>query len=173
MTDSNFLIDLEKFQLAEKKVAEFFEKEFKTKTISLNHDNKHDFKCLYNNHRELKVEVKGDRWCYPDKIVNYSFGPKLEKGRDSGNLFIETECRGKLSGINTSKSDYYAYYYVYFKKLWLIRTSDLKKLILENDFEIKDENVGDKGSKTKGYVIPRDEFIEHFRVYDIDFEWPY
>jgi hypothetical protein len=173
MTDSEFSIDVKKFKLAEIVVADLFQKKYNTKTLSFNNDKKHDFKCLYNN-KILTVEVKGDKWCYPERIVNYEkFGPKLEEGRDSGNIFIETECRGKLSGINTSKSDYYAYYYVYFKEIWLIRTSELKKLILNNNFEIKKENVGDENSNTMGYVIPRDEFKEYFKIHKIDFEWPY
>lgn len=172
MTESNFWKDLPKGKLGEKVISNFFEKEYGYKTISYNDDNKHDFKCLIKN-KEKTIEVKADKWCYPDKIVNFSFGPKLEKGRDSGNLFIETESWDRLTGINTSTSDYYVYYYVYFKKVWIIQTEKLKKLIADNDFEIKDENVGDKNSNTKGYVIPRDKFIEHFTVVDIDFDWPY
>jgi hypothetical protein len=176
MSQNNFNLDEKKARLAEEEVAKLFEKKYYYKTISFNRDKRYDFKCLIEN-KPKTVEVKSDWFCFPGKMVEYKFGnftvEKYEEGRDSGNLFIEFGGRGKPTGIKTTEANYYVYYYTYFKKLWIINTKKLKKLIADNNFEIKDRNVGDKGSKTMGYVIPRDEFIEHFRVVDIDFEWPY
>jgi len=172
MTDSNFKKDLPKGQLAEKVIADLFEDKYQYKTISFNHNNKHDFKCLIKE-QEKTIEVKSDKYCFPNRQLQMPFGIMNIKGRDSGNIFIETECRGKLSGINISTSDYYVYYYVYLKKAWIIETKKLKKLISENQFKFKDDNVGDEGSETKGYVIPRNKYKNHFKVIDVDFDWPY
>jgi hypothetical protein len=172
MTDSHFTKDLPKGQLGEQIIADLFEKKYAYKTLSFNHNNKHDFKCLIKN-KEKTIEVKSDKYCFPDRELKMPFGVVKIKGRDSGNIFIETECRGKLSGISTTISDYYVYYYVYLKKAWIIETKKLKALISNNKFEIKDENVGDEGSQTKGYVIPRNKFKDNFKVIDIDYEWPY
>jgi hypothetical protein len=172
MSQKNFILDEKKARLAESEIAKLFEKKYNSKTLSFNRDKKYDFKCLIENN-EKTVEVKSDWYCFPDKIFEFKSGPKLEKGRDTGNLFIEFECRDGLSGISTTEANDYVYYYVYFKKVWIIQTEKLKKLIANNDFEVKDKEVGDEGSNTKGYVIPRDKFIEHFTVIDIDFEWPY
>ena len=48
-------------------------------------------------------------------------------------------------------------------EIWYIKTKDLKKLMCENVFEIK-EMVGDAGSKTKGVLVNRYKFKEHFTV---------
>ena len=65
-----------------------------------NNDFKHDLKFgqMYETkfHRmlsEQEIEVKSDR-----------------QSMDTGNVFIEFESRGKLSGISTTEADYYAYY---------------------------------------------------------------
>ena len=63
------------------------------------------------------IEVKSDR-----------------RTKETGNLFIEYESRGKPSGISTTKADVWFYYIepTDFKQVIMIRTDVLKKLIKEN-----------------------------------------
>jgi HKD family nuclease len=56
------------------------------------------------------------------------------------------------------------------KEAWAIPTKKLKKLLTENNFELK-ENAGDENSNTKGYVIPKNKYITHFKVMTINIPW--
>jgi hypothetical protein len=83
---------------------------------------------------------------------------------DTGNLFIEYECRNKPSGISISQSDWFVTYFIYFNELWFIKTDNLKDLIANNDFPIFID-AGDLNSETKGYLINKKKFINYFNVY--------
>jgi hypothetical protein len=122
--------------------------------ISDNKDNKYDL--LMNmpirgsfNYQKVSYEIKTDVYCRPHM--------------DTGNLFVEFESRGSASGITVSEADWFVTYFEYFKEIWYIKTSDLKKLILNNKFK-KTELSGDLNSNTKGYLIPRYQFKKHFKV---------
>jgi len=102
-----------------------------------NNDFKHDLKFGQMSetkfHKMLskkKVEVKSDR-----------------QSMDTGNIFIEFQSRGKLSGISTTQADYYAYYINDETCITMnvaILKQKLKKLFNENKAEVKlggDENT--------------------------------
>lgn len=82
---------------------------------------------------------------------------------DTGNLFVETKCRGKDSGINVTKADWFVTYFIHSEELWYIRTNDLKDLI-ENVPHKKVINSGDKGSGTEGYLINKAKFKNNFII---------
>jgi hypothetical protein len=91
---------------------------------------------------EKKIEVKYDR-----------------QAKETGNLFIEYMSRGKLSGIATTKADYYAYYIsddfcivISVKKL----KEKMKKLYKEN--KAKKILGGDKNT-SKGLLVKIQDFI--------------
>ena len=124
-------------------------KKFGAEFISKNNDNKFDVKMLYEN-IEILYEVKTDVYCEPKN--------------DTGNLFVEFECRGKPSGIEVTKAKWFVTYFKYLDEIWYIKTQDLKNLLNEYAFGTT-HNSGDKGSNTKGYLIPREIFKEkHFIV---------
>jgi len=122
------------------------------KFINSNNDNKYDIKMLTNN-IETTYEIKTDVFVAP-------------KPFDSGNIFIELESRGKLSGINTTQAKWFVTYFLYLNELWFIETTKLKKLIQDNNFMIS-YNAGDIGSGTHGYLIKRDPIRSHFHVHKI------
>jgi len=99
--------------------------------INTNNDFKYDFK-LSNN---LKYEVKYDRM----SII-------------TGNIFIEFYCRGKLSGISTSESDFYIIAYTD-KDLYLIETETLKKLINNKEYMRPYEDAIKSGYLFKKNII--------------------
>jgi hypothetical protein len=96
----------------------------------------------------IKVEVKTD--IYPV---------------DTGNMLIEKQNRGKNSGIMTTEADYWAYLYPYHpaQNLWLIKTTELKKLIESNEKKLNVKWVGDM-KKALCWLIPVKEYKNHFEV---------
>ena len=109
--------------------------------ISMSNDNSYDF--VIKKGFEVKTyEVKTDFF--------------IRKDFDTGNMFIEYECRNKPSGISTTSADWYVYYYFNLDELWFIKTSDLKDLIEEYTF-LTTFQSGDDNSNTRGYLIPRNE----------------
>lgn len=135
---NRFLHALRKSKEVERQIADHFtSKGYEVLYIST--DNTCDLIVKKDNITKL-YEVK------TDFIINEHF--------DTGNMFIEFESRNKLSGIATSQSDWYIYYFINLNEMWFIRTAYLKYLIITNDFKVK-EQAGDEGSNTKGYLVPR------------------
>ena len=147
MANLDFRKDLKLGNDGEDIVTKFLESKG-LKYISSNDDNQYDLK-MGNGEGELTYEIKTDVKCAP------LF--------DTGNIFIEYESRGKPSGIQVTKSDWFVTYFKYLNELWFIRSENLKKLIQENDFPIF-KDAGDIGSATHGYLIKRKDFKKHFYV---------
>lgn len=101
-------------------------------------------------------EVKTDVFCKPHQ--------------DTGNMFIEFECRGKASGLQVTEADWFVMYFKHFDELWYIKTNRLKDLLMCNVFPTT-EFSGDDGSNTKGYLIPRYAFKDKFNVRLIPKKW--
>lgn len=119
--------------------------------IENNNDNKYDLKLLKNN-RQITYEIKTDFKCAP------LF--------DTGNIFIEFECRNKASGISVTKADWFVTYFIHLNEIWFIKTTKLKKLITDNNFQIFTD-AGDLNSQTKGYLINRKKFRSYFLIYKL------
>ena len=127
-------------------------KNFGATLIHQNKDNRYDV-LVERNGKNIKYEIKTDVYCKPD--------------RDTGNMFIETECRGKKSGINVTQAEWFVYFYPLLDEIWYIKTKDLLNLIQENVNTLRfHKNGGDPGSRTKGWLIPRKRFLESFIVLD-------
>jgi hypothetical protein len=124
------------------------------KVLERRKDNKYDIALEYtkeNSQHILTYEVKTDVYSKP--------------GRETGNMFIEYESRGKKSGIETTEADWFVYFYPIWKRVWFIKTEDLKKILNNNDIP-KVEFAGDKFSNTKGYLLPRWQYFNDFIVYE-------
>lgn len=117
--------------------------------IKFNKDNKFDLLLSVKVPKKVKYEIKTDVFCKPNN--------------DTGNMFIEFECRGKQSGIEVTEADWFVMYYKYLNEIWYIKTEELKKLLYYNDFKITSFS-GDEGSNTKGYLIPRNKYKKHFTI---------
>jgi hypothetical protein len=85
---------------------------------------------------------------------------------DTGNMFIEYQCRGKPSGISVTTADLFITYFKNLNELWVIPTSDLKELVSTYRFR-QVTNAGDKGSGTCGYLIPRAQYRSNFKCYKV------
>lgn len=90
---------------------------------------------------EGKIECKTDRLC-----------------QKTGNVYIETESRGKPSGINTTQSRNYAIcLWTQYRtdQVWvLIPTAHLKKLMVK--YPIK---KGGDNWTSKGHIIPKEDLL--------------
>ncbi len=117
------------------------------KFLNKNKDYRYDYKMLYDN-REITYEQKTDM--FP---------------RDTGNMVIEFQSRGKWSGISVTEADYFVYYFAHFGEVWNIRVEDLRKLI--NYINPPIANGGDLGSNTLMYKMSKNRVRKFFRVYKI------
>lgn len=147
MANYNFKKDLvigEAGEIAVIKDLNSFGVNFKNKC----NDNRYDL-IMEKNGLESTYEIKTDVYCKPSY--------------DTGNMFIEFECRGKDSGINVTQAKWFVTYYKNLNEIWYIRTDKLKEIINSNYFRTT-QFSGDAGSNTKGYLIPRESFREHFII---------
>ena len=83
--------------------------------------------------------------------------------RDTGNLFIEVQSRGKKSGIQVTQANWFLYYLKHLNELWAIKPQDLLALIRTGAFSTVEG--GDHGSGTRGVLIPRERTRTHFLVF--------
>jgi len=100
--------------------------------IKYNKDNKFDLLMKYNN-KPVTYEIKTD--IYP---------------KNTGNLVVEFECRGKPSGIAITEADYFVTYFPHLNEIWNIKTNILRELIKQYNPKIS-ENSGDEGTD----ILPR------------------
>jgi hypothetical protein len=135
-----------------------------------NKNNEYDISMTMPNGKELKFEIKTDVWCMPGRELQMPFGTIQVPPKDSGNMFIEFECRGKSSGIVVTKADYFITYYPYYNEIWYITTKKLIELIKNEKFPTTKQS-GDEDSNTRGYLIPREKYKNNFKVVKTDYEW--
>lgn len=107
---------------------------------------------------DLRMSYKGKECTYEIKTDVYE--------RNTGNMAIEFESRGKASGISVTEADYFVYFFPLWGEIWNIKTSELRALIAENKFYVK--NGGDKGSNTKFYLINKEKVRTRYKVYLIE-----
>ncbi len=108
------------------------------------------------NSHDILVEYKG-------KLVSYEC--KTDVFNDTGNMFIETNCRGKLSGISVTQAEWFVTYYQKLNEIWYIKTSALKDILNNHTHQIS-TNSGDKNSNTTGVLLNKNMFRDEFIVRD-------
>jgi hypothetical protein len=148
MSYKDFLEDSEKGDKGEKIVYNFLEEKGLTYLHS-NKDYKYDF-IMIKNGEEIKYEIKTDFKQTPNHFVEF------ESSTDYGARYTN-------SGIRTSQSEWYAFYYTARAEIWFIRTKNLKSLVENNIFEIKYQ-VEKPETPARGYIIDREKFKKHFNV---------
>lgn len=131
---------------------------FNAQRVSNNKTNSHDV-IIKLPHRENSI--------WSDSIsLEIKTDVLISEKRDTGNMFIEYESRGKPSGISVTKADIFITYFKNINEVWVIKTEDLKNLITNNNFRVV-TNAGDKGSGTCGYLIPRMKYRQYFKRYKV------
>ena len=138
--------------------------------IGDNKNNQYDIIMTMPNGKDVKFEIKTDVWCIPGKIIEMPFGNITIPSRDNGNMFIEFECRGKDSGIRVSKAEWFVTYFPHYGVMWYIMMDKLITLC-ESENIPTSEQAGDEDSNTKGYLLPRNEYKEHFKIRKTEYKW--
>jgi hypothetical protein len=94
-----------------------------------------------------------------------TFEVKTDKKDDTGNVFFERSCSGVLSGVMSSKSDYFIYFLPRRLKnnLYFIDTKMLKHVLAIFDHCIN--YGGGDGGRVVSYLINTDDFNEEFVKY--------
>ena len=145
----------------EEAVRHFCETVLDLRWIRYNDDSAFDILLRDDEYNLITYEVKTD-------LFEKDWG---EGG--TGNMAIEYKCRGKKSGIRTTKAMYFAYYIpnVRDKQLWVIEVEDLKNLLKTcvskrvsggETYYDSDEKV------TRCFLIDRYRYKKHFDVYSWD-----
>jgi len=156
-----FSNDLSSGQIGERIVGMNLLKNFKSKNLKFNTS-------------EIVYELKGWDFSLEKDNKTYYFEVKTDlyeyyKGYETGNIFIETLCNNKLSGLSTTTANYFCYYFPLYGELWIIPVKDLRREMKENPgYFIRRTFSGDNG-KVKGYTLYRyNEEYNPFKLYKID-----
>ena len=151
MAHYNFKNDLVEGNKGENVVIEHLKKLGGT-LVSTNNDNRYDA-LINRNGGGIKYEIKTDVLCKPSY--------------DTGNIYVEIECRGKCSGIMVTEAKWFVTYFKHLNEIWYIKSLDMINLINVNEKNLfKKENSGDHNSNTKGWLIPKWKFYKEFLVFD-------
>jgi len=128
----------------EKEVAVILEKKYNAKILCFGNTNEWD----------ILAEIKGKK---------YSFEVKEDFiGKRTGNVGLEYSCRGKPSGIETSKADFYIYklHTKYHGIQYVLhKTAVLKNKIKKHEY-FTTVNGGDPGSNSLNYLFKYKTFIK-------------
>ena len=111
---------------------------------SNNKNNTHDVIVTFND-RKISYECKTDFF------------------EDTGNMFIETSCRGKDSGIMVTKADWFVTYFKQLNEIWYIKTPKLKEILANHEHKKATES-GDANSHTEGILLNKNMFRDDFIV---------
>ncbi len=155
----DFNLDLPIAKKTEKQMAEFLietqDMTFLGTSDTLPNVNRSDFDIRMKFNKSgnvVDIEVKEDFTC-----------------ERTGNVGVEFECRGKKSGIERTKSDFYLYK-VHMpngrKGVYIIRTSKLKEMIANKSYH-RIVNGGDPGSNSMNYLFKLEVIKENFKCLGI------
>lgn len=110
----------------------------------------YDIKMMINKTgKQVTIEIKEDFIC-----------------RRTGNVGVEYECRGKLSGISISKADFYLYK-IHLPQdkigIFITSTNILKKIIKDKEY-FRIVNGGDPGSNSMNYLFKLEVVKKYFKL---------
>ena len=146
-----FHSDLKDGQKGEQVIAHILsQRDFKI--VSFNDNNEYDIRTTYKE-KDVLHEIKTDCYEYYKKII-------------TNNIFIETSCSKKLSGIWSTKADILTYYFPYQNKAYLIKVNILKDFIKNNPQLRRTTQSGD-GGRVTGVLINKEEYKDIFLILDI------
>ena len=156
MTTPNydFAKDLPIAKKTEKQIAEFLVETQNMKYVgssdTLPGVRKSDFdiRMSWSSGKQVDIEIKEDFSC-----------------ARTGNVGVECESWGRLSGISISKADFYLYKVHQpdgTKRVYIIQTSKLKKMI-EDQLYHRIVVGGDPGSNSKNYLFKLKTIMDNFK----------
>lgn len=143
MGNYNFKEDLKVAKKTEQEVAEILHKKYEMEILDFGKNSNYDIHGKIGN-TEITFEVKEDFIC-----------------ETTNNVGVEFECRGKASGIQTTKSNFYIYKLHTKNGIEYIMhpISKLKKMIEDKKY-FRIVNGGDKGSNSMFYLFTYGAFVK-------------
>jgi len=144
MANYIFSKDLEVATKTEEKIAEVLARVTGSTIKRLNNNRDYDI-LIERKGRDFYIELKEDFMA-----------------AKTGNIAVEYECRGKPSGISTSKSDVYAYLVHESATKQSLFLTDVKKLkdAINKRMFFREVSGGDAGSNTRMYLFKKHVFTE-------------
>jgi len=152
--NKKWINDLDQGNKGERVVANWLKKYKGMKIIKYNDNNQYDVLMEKENGSSLTLEVKTDRW----EHFNYK----------TGNIFIETRCNGKPSGVWSSLADVYVFYFPDYSELYFISTTKLKDLLSTRQDLFDRKTLSGDGGKVSGFTINRYKNKDLFKFYEIN-----
>ena len=151
--------DLIDGKAGEKAIAEYLIKEEGWELLAFNRSSdkeklKHFDIAMWDADKNLQlIEVKTDRW----ETFNY----------ETDNIFVEFMCSGTYSGIKTTKSTLYAFYFPDYEEAFLIETDKLKADIRTPGVVHHVQTGAGDDDKVTSYLINRREHRDLFTTYKV------
>jgi hypothetical protein len=139
-------------QVGEMIVSKYLENKYKWENKGYGNTKDWDIHLTKENGEDVFIEVKTDRWEKFNKVTN--------------NIFIETRCNNTPSGIWSSKSNLYAFYFPDDGEIFFIKTSDLKDLVKDPE-KVRYTNMSGDGGRVSGFLINRKDWRDLFQVVNI------
>ena len=132
----------------EAQIAQYLSEKQKMKFLGECNNSDYDIRMETPSGKNITIEIKEDFSC-----------------ARTGNVGVEYECRGRASGIEVSKADFYIYKVHQpdgKKGVSVIQTPQLKKMI-ENQEYFRTVVGGDPGSFSKNYLFKLDVIKNNFK----------
>jgi hypothetical protein len=153
MSTNKFTTDLEQGNLGERIIAKWLEKFKGYETIKFGNTMDYDFVSQRPDGKQITFEIKTDRY-------------EHFKNRKTGNIFVETRCNNKQSGVWGTIADVYVFYFPDFGEIYMIKTDDLRALLSNPSICDRKTLSGDRGA-VSGYTINRYKYGHLFNKIEI------
>jgi hypothetical protein len=158
MSNKKWLQDLAQGNTGERVVCEYLlSKRPQYGLAEYNNDSRYDFRLTSSTENDLTFEIKSDCYEYLKGFMTY-------------NIFVETSCSNKPSGIMTSEADYFVYYFPYLEEAYFIQSDKLREFVREHnedDDGIEYKNRAGDGQRVEGVCIHRNYHRDIFNVVKI------
>jgi hypothetical protein len=132
----------------EAQIAQYLSETQKMKFLGECNNSDYDIRMETPSGKKITIEIKEDFSC-----------------ARTGNIGVEYECRGRASGIEVSKADFYIYKVHQpdgKKGVYVIQTPLLKKMIEDKEY-FRTVVGGDPGSFSKNYLFKLDVIKSNFK----------
>lgn len=141
-----FKKDLEKGEDGEEIICKYFNNLGYKIEPNLNKNSDFDIKIIKND-KVILLEIKTDEY-YLKKRTN--------------NMVFEVSCNNKPSGLNSTKADYYVYYFPEENIAYIASISKIKSIIPKCR-----TTYGGDGMRAKLYLVDRTEWGKEFKIIKI------
>ena len=132
----------------EAQIAQYLSEKQKMKFLGECNNSDYDIRMETPSGKTITIEIKEDFSC-----------------ARTGNVGVEYECRGRASGIEVSKADFYIYKVHQpdgKKGVYVIQTPQLKRMIEDKEY-FRTVVGGDPGSFSKNYLFKLDVIKSNFK----------